>query len=66
MDHFMKLDMLDTVRLKQAKYGVPAGTVGTIVDISSEGTAYTVEFVDENYDTYEEALFHYFSGRIGF
>ena len=55
--------MLDTVILKQTKYGVPAGTKGATVDISSDGTAFTVEFVDENYDTYEEALFHYFSAE---
>ncbi|MBR5518635.1 MAG: DUF4926 domain-containing protein, partial [Clostridia bacterium] len=31
--------------------------IGTIVDKLSNGKAYTVEFLDENNDTIEEALF---------
>lgn len=34
--------------------------IGTIVDIQNNGEAYTVEFVNENGDTIEEALLEYF------
>lgn len=31
--------------------------IGTIVDVLNNGEAYTVEFLDENNETIEEALF---------
>lgn len=41
---------LDTVRLKVDYRGVHSGTIGTIV-LEYDGTAFEVEFVDENCDT---------------
>ena len=49
------------VRLKEdnEEYGVPATAIGAIVDVHALNGAnvYTVEFIDENGDTYEDALF---------
>lgn len=50
--------IFDLVRLRRddPDAGVPQGTVGTIVDVLGEGEAYTVEFVDKDGNTYEDAL----------
>lgn len=39
------------------KHGVKKGQRGTVIDILQGGKAYTIEFVDENGETIEEALF---------
>ncbi len=41
---------LDTVKLKTDFEGIPAGTEGAIV-LEYDGTAYEVEFFDNNGDT---------------
>lgn len=53
----------DVVRLKKdnTEYGIPSTSIGAIVDVLNDGEAYTVEFVDENGDTYEAALFTQFA-----
>ncbi|MBR4077605.1 MAG: DUF4926 domain-containing protein [Oscillospiraceae bacterium] len=53
------LKLHDVVRLKKdnKKYGIPAETIGAIIDVHGDGSAYTVEFVDGEGNTYEEALF---------
>ena len=53
------LRLHDVVQLKNEnkEYGIPAGTTGAIVDVLGEGSAYTVEFVDNDGNTYEDALF---------
>ncbi|MBR4077681.1 MAG: DUF4926 domain-containing protein [Oscillospiraceae bacterium] len=53
------LKLHDVVRLKKEnkKYGIPADTIGAIVDVLGDGDAYTVEFVDNEGNTYEDALF---------
>lgn len=53
------LKLHDVVRLKNdnKKYGIPADAIGAIVDVLGDGSAYTVEFVDGEGNTYEEALF---------
>jgi uncharacterized protein YodC (DUF2158 family) len=47
--------MLDVVTLKEDDpvTGVPKGAIGTVVYIHDGGEAYTVEFIDEDRDTYE-------------
>ena len=57
------LDLLDVVRLKKdnEQYGVPATVTGTIVDVIGDGEAYTVEFMDDEGNTFEEALFAEFT-----
>ncbi|WP_420027526.1 DUF4926 domain-containing protein [Fannyhessea vaginae] len=42
----------DIVKLKENFQGINAGTEGTIV-LEYDGTAFEVEFVDENLDTIE-------------
>jgi len=51
--------LYDTVRLKKdnEELGVKASYLGTIVDVLNGGEAYTIEFVDENGDSIEAALF---------
>lgn len=47
--------MLDIVKLKvdDPVTGVPKGAKGTVVYIHAGGAAYTVEFIDEDGDTYD-------------
>lgn len=47
--------MLDMVKLKadDPVTGVPKDAIGTVVYIHDGGEAYTVEFIDEDRDTYE-------------
>lgn len=55
--------LFDVVRLKwdDPDAGVPKGTAGTIVDVMGAGEAYTVEFVDDDGETYEKALLKEYS-----
>ena len=48
------IELLDIVILKtdDPKTGIKAGTEGTIVDILGNGKAFTVEFFDEDGNTY--------------
>lgn len=50
--------MLDLVRLKKSnmELGVTTNMLGTVVDVSGHGKAYTVEFIDTDGNTVEEAL----------
>ena len=50
--------LFDVVRLKKedARFGVKTSYYGAVVDIHGRGAAYTVEFVDENGETIEDAL----------
>ena len=52
-------NLFDVVKLKEdnARLGIPSSAIGAIVDILDNGHAYTVEFIDENGDTYENSLF---------
>ena len=56
-------ELYDTVRLKEenTELGIKPSNIGAIVDVLGNGEAYTVEFVDENGDTIEDALFAEFS-----
>ena len=58
-DNVIKLKLLDIVSLvsDDPEHGVRKGYKGTIVDIHSDGEAYTVEFVDEEGNCVEKALF---------
>ena len=49
----------DTVHLKEdsKEYGVPKTAIGAILDVQHGGAAYTVEFIDEEGNTYEDALY---------
>ena len=51
-------NLLDVVRLKKdnQQYGVPATVTGVIVDVLNKGEAYTVEFMDDEGNTFEDAL----------
>ena len=55
--------LLDVVRLKKDNlhYGVPTTVSGTIVDVHEGGKAYTVEFIDNEGNTFEDALFDEFT-----
>ena len=52
-------NLYDVVRTKKdyPELSLTKENIGTIVDKLSNGKAYTVEFLDENNDTIEEALF---------
>lgn len=52
-------NLYDVVRTKKdyPELSLTKENTGAIVDILSNGKAYTVEFLDENDDTIEEALF---------
>ena len=52
-------DLYDVVRLKSddIEHGVKTTYMGAIIDISKDKKRYAVEFVDENGDTVEDALF---------
>ena len=49
-----RFQLLDTVRLRESKYGIPGGSLGAIVEIYED--AYVVEFVDLEGNTYEQSL----------
>lgn len=53
------LQLYDVVALNRddLQHGVKKGQKGTVIDILENGEAYTVEFVDENGETVEQALF---------
>lgn len=53
---FELYDVVSLVR-DDEKHGVKKEYIGAIVDILADGDAYTVEFVDEQGDTIEDALF---------
>ena len=55
-------NLYDVVRVKRdyPDLSLKTKNIGTIVDIQNNGESYTVEFVDENGDTIEEALFENF------
>lgn len=52
-------ELLDIVRVKKEylELSLTPKHIGTIVDIHNDGEAYTVEFIDENGDTIEKALY---------
>ena len=52
------LKLYDVVKLRKndEAHGVKDSYTGTIVDVLSEGEAYTVEFFDEKGETVEDAL----------
>jgi len=55
----------DVVRLKEDNIdlGVKRSFIGAVVDVIGEGVAYTVEFLNENDETVEAALFTEFSAN---
>ena len=59
----MKFDLLDVVRLKAdcPRLGLTRAQTGAVVDVARGGAAYTVEFIDEEGNTFEDALFEQFS-----
>ena len=58
----MMFNLYDVVMVKRdyPNLSLTPKNIGTIVDIQNNGEAYTVEFVNENGDTIEEALLEYF------
>ena len=56
-------ELLDIVRVKKEypELSLTPNNIGTIVDVHNGGEAYTVEFVDENLETIEEALYTEFA-----
>lgn len=56
-------ELYDIVRVKKEypELSLTPNNIGTIVDIHNGGKAYTVEFIDENFETIEEALYREFS-----
>lgn len=59
--------LYDVVRLKNddTKNGVKREYIGSIIDILDGGKAYTVEFIDENGETVDDALFaHYLEEQL--
>ena len=56
------LDLYTTVKLKKKhpELHLKEGSLGAVVDVLKNGEAYTVEFLDENGNTNEEALYTYF------
>jgi DNA-directed RNA polymerase subunit RPC12/RpoP len=52
-------ELLDIVRVKKEypELSLTSNNIGTVVDIHNGGEAYTVEFIDENGDTIEQALY---------
>lgn len=56
-------ELLDIVRVKKEypELSLTPKHIGTIVDIHNGGKAYTVEFIDENEDTIEKALYTEFA-----
>ena len=53
----------DTVRLKNEnrKYGISEDAIGAIVDVLGDGRVYTVEFLDNEGNSCENALFTEFT-----
>ena len=58
------LNLYDVVKTKKdyPNLSLKKENIGTVVDILNGGDAYTIEFLDENNDTIEEALFYEFNG----
>lgn len=56
-------ELHDIVRVKKEypELSLSPNNIGTIVDIHNGGEAYTVEFIDENLETIEEALYKEFT-----
>ena len=56
-------ELRDIVRVKieYPELSLTPNNIGTIVDIHNGGEAYTVEFIDENLETVEEALYREFA-----
>ena len=56
-------ELLDIVRVKKEypELSLTPKYIGTIVDVHNGGEAYTVEFIDENGDTIEKALYTEFA-----
>ncbi|MBR5496160.1 MAG: DUF4926 domain-containing protein [Oscillospiraceae bacterium] len=56
-------ELLDIVRVKKEypELSLTPKHIGTIVDVHNGGEAYTVEFIDENGDTIEKALYTEFT-----
>ncbi len=56
-------ELHDIVRVKKEypELSLTPKNIGTIVDIHNGGEAYTVEFIDENLETVEEALYREFA-----
>lgn len=56
-------ELLDIVRVKKEypELSLTPNNIGTIVDVHNDGEAYTVEFIDENGDTIEKALYAEFA-----
>ncbi len=56
-------ELHDIVRVKKEypELSLTPNNIGTIVDIHNGGEAYTVEFIDENLETVEEALYREFA-----
>ncbi len=56
-------ELFDIVRVKKEypELSLTPNNIGTIVDVHNGGEAYTVEFVDENLETIEEALYTEFA-----
>ena len=53
----------DVVRLKEdnKEYGIPSSALGAIVDVLGGGMSYVVEFIDDEGNSYEDALSTEFS-----
>ena len=56
------LKLYDVVKLKEDRedIGVKATFCGTVIDYVKEDDVYSVEFMDEENETCEEALYTYF------
>lgn len=59
------LELYDTVRVKKPwpEYGLTTENIGGIVDIQGDGTAFTVDFLEDDENDYMDALFHYFKAE---
>lgn len=55
----MKLQLFDCVKLKSddLKHNVKTTDIGTIVDVLNNGEAFTVEFLNSDNQTIEDALY---------
>jgi hypothetical protein len=53
------LNLYDVVKVKKdyPEYSLKKEYIGTVVDVINNGEAYTIEFINEQGETIEEALF---------
>ena len=49
--------LYDTVKLRKPTEIIHADYIGAIIDVLTNGEAYTVEFIDNNGETIDDSLF---------